>query len=115
MTSPAQSTLPLKRVFFRYWATTGPRVLQAGIELHSAPSDALILESNATWPEGDDYTQAVFEEIRRMVSQRTTEPFGAKITIEQIEFHQVGSSERIFRIAAREAARSLFTTSEALE
>ena len=115
MSTPTNHTLPLKRVFFRYWTTTGPRILQAGIELLSSPSDTLIIESKATWPEGDDYSEAISEEIRRVVSERSSGVFGARITIEEIEFHEVGSSERMFRIAAREAARSLFTTSDPLD
>ena len=107
-------TLPLKRAFFRYWATTGPQILQAGIELRSEPADKLILDCSASWPDGGDYTEAVFHEIRSVVTEFRPKAFGARITISEVEFNDVGSSMHLFRIVAREAARSLFTTSEPL-
>ena len=56
---------------------------------------------------GGDYSAQIIEEIASVFHDSVSEPFGAQIRVTEIEFCDVGSSERAFRIAAREAARSL--------
>ena len=105
----------LKRVTFAFWTTTGPRMIEASVTIDYGPARELTLESAAEWPPNDDYTEAVFEEIRRSVASLTDKRFGGRFTLERIEFHDVHSSKLAFQLATREAVRSLFSMSQLIE
>ena len=77
----------------------------------SLPSDTLSItvSPEVCWPEGGDYSAQIIEEIASVFHESVSESFGAQIWVTEIEFCDVGSSERAFRIAAREAARSLIS------
>jgi len=90
---------------------------KAGIGLACKPGDVLsiIISDDVLWPEGDDYSASIIEEISAVIHEFISEPFGAEIRITEIEFCEIGSSEHAFRIAAREATKSIISVGSLIE
>jgi len=105
----------LQRVSFDFWTTTGPRQIQAGVTIDYSPASVFEFESRVSWPTGDDYSAAVYQEAQAEIRKHCSESFGGRFILEAIRFHDVGSSESAFRIAVREAVRSLFSMSKIVD
>ena len=83
----------------------------AGIGLSSLPAEkfSVSMATDVVWPTGCDYTAAITEEVTGAVQKLVEEELGAEITVSEIEFCDIGSSEHAFRIAAREATQALIS------
>ena len=98
------------RVFFRFTSPAGPMTIKAGLGLTAHPSDTaeVCVGHEVEWPEGCDYSTEVIAAISEALGQQEGFTMPMTITVDEIEFCELGSSIAAFQRAAQAAVKSLF-------
>ena len=96
------------QVKFEFRKYYGGRYVECGLTLHYIPNTNLEIESNAVWPESDNYDDSVIETIRDSCLR---ENFLGRFVIEEIMFHPVNSSLVGFKQATSQAINSIISLS----
>ena len=79
----------------------GPRSVYAKVVLSASPADEYTFESEAIWPQSDNYEEAIRKGITDALNTNTQSALGIKITLKEIGWHEVSSNEIGFYQAAK--------------
>jgi hypothetical protein len=80
----------------------GPRGVHGCVTLSFNRANEFSLTCEAKWPEGDDYSAAIKEEIQSTLTELSL-PFEVACTLKSIGWHPIDSCQNGFTAAARHA------------
>ena len=95
-------------VSFSFARHVGPRYVHGAVTLQFDGSRSYSFSSNASWPEGDNYEEAIrvaIEETLRTVQGHLNAP---SVSLIGIEWNDVSSCQSGFESAAKAATRAVF-------
>ncbi|MDQ3799246.1 MAG: hypothetical protein M3384_07345 [Acidobacteriota bacterium] len=100
------------QISFRYSQHLGPRFDAAGVTLRLETADSYKFADAAQW-DFSNYSGAVERGVREALIESGCDPeSGIHVTLQEIDYDYVNSSEFSFYIAARCAVKSRFMISE---
>lgn len=100
------------QIGFRYSEHLGARFETAGVTLRLESAENYKFESTARW-ETENYTSAVERGIKDGLIESEIDPeLGIHITLQEINYDSINSSEHSFYISAKCAVKSRFIISE---
>jgi hypothetical protein len=99
----------LPSVSFGLAIPLGPRSMKAGVSLAYEGQYPLEFKSTAVWPDADNSEAAVRAGMLDVLLKDEKPVIGGIFTLVAIEYDLVHSSDMAFRLAAREATRSLLS------
>lgn len=101
------------KISFHFSEHVGPSFIAAGLTLRLEYADDYKFVSDAVW-ESENYTEAVERGVLDGLIESEINPeLGIHITLLQVDFHSIDSSEMAFYAAAKSVIVSRATISEA--
>ncbi len=101
------------KISFQFSEHVGARFIAAGLTLRLEYADDYKFVSNAVW-ESEDYTKAVERGVfDGLIESEINPELGIHITLLQVAFHPIDSSEMAFYAAAKSVVLSRIAISEA--
>lgn len=91
-------------VGYEFKQAHGPRSVYAKVVLSASPADSYSFESEAIWPQSDNYEEAIRKGILDILSTIPDSELGIRIVLKEIGWHEVNSNEVGFYQAAKLAA-----------
>jgi hypothetical protein len=96
------------QITFEYFRHVGPRYIHGGVTLSLDAQLPYSFSSEASWPTGDNYEEAIREAIEEVLRERLGGLTRTQVVLKRITWDTVSSCQLGFARAARAATSAAF-------